>query len=140
MAYLLMGPCTWVVVAPQGRDYGYIGRMGMALSNYAKDHEGRLPQTLWALIPEYLSEEVFTKSRFCSVKHEDRFDWLYFPQEKIADLPPDIILLAAPGTFSSSDGTQSRLVWSPSGARRRVPEADFQRLIREQNPPTPRAQ
>ena len=82
LGFIFMGPCTWVVITPQVRDRGYIGQMGMALSSYATDNEGLLQKTLWELIPDYLSEEVFTKIRFCRTKKEDRFDWLYFPKGK----------------------------------------------------------
>ena len=110
-----------------------------ALQMYAGDNDGRLPQTLQAMIPEYLSQENFDGSRFAPPKKLERLDWLYFPREKLDVLPPDTILLASPATLLNTAGAQLRIVTNAAGQTDYVPEADFQRLSREQNPPAPRA-
>ena len=116
-----------------------IRQMMNALQIYAGDNDGRLPQTLRAMIPEYLSQENFDGSRFAPPRKSERLDWLYFPREKLDVLPPNTILLASPATLLDTAAAQLRIVTNAAGQTDYIPEADFQRLIREQNPPAPRA-
>ena len=82
-----------------------------------------------------MSQADFDSLRYIGEKNGERFDWLYFPKTRLYDLSLDTILLAAPGTRLDSAGVERRLVWSNGREADRIPEADFQRLIREQNPP-----
>ena len=86
-------------------------------------------------MPNDLTPAEFASLRYCDLKTGERVDWLYFPEAKRQGLQPDTILLAAPGTSSDLFGRQQRLVWKASTKVERIPEAEFQRLIREQNPP-----
>ena len=135
MTYLFMGPCSFSAITAGAFDIGRIQNMMMALDRYAEEHDERLPPTLYTLIPRYVSEEDFAKFRYSDVNKGGRSDWLYFPKAKLAGLPAHTILLAAPGTFPGGAGKQRRLVSGPGHLHDQIPEADFQRLIREQNPP-----
>ena len=112
--------------------------MGMCLLTYAAYTAGYLPPTLRAMIPEYLPQQTFDDWRYKAQKTGERLDWLYFPREKLDALPPETILLASPATLLNTAGAQLRIVTNAAGQTDYIPEADFQRLIREQNPPPPR--
>ena len=124
----------WIESSSLNTQLGHLLRMMNAISMYAEDHEGRLPPTLWALIPNDIGQEDFSRYRYRYVTKGELLDWLCFPKEKLKGLPPDTILLAAPGTSIGEFGKQERLVLKPDHADS-IPEAEFQRLIREQNPP-----
>ena len=112
-----------------------IRQMGTVLKIYASDHTGHLPSTLRAMIPEYLSEKNFDDFRYEAKKTGERLDWLYYPWENLDVLPQDTILLASPVTLLNTSGVPLRIVTKAAGDTYYIPEADFQRLIREQNPP-----
>ena len=109
--------------------------MSGAFRIYAEEHGHRLPPTLGALVPGSMSQEVLAAHRFINEKNEER-DWLYFPREKLDGLPLDTIILAAPGISLDDSGKPCRLVMKPDLSTDCIPEDYFQRLIREQNPPS----
>ena len=113
----------------------HIREMYDGLIEYSSDHDWRLPPTLRELIPQYLTEERFAYLRYCDKVTGKRADWLYFPKEKLDDLPPGTIVLAGPGSILDGSGIRSRFVWGRPPLADQIPEAEFQRLIREQNPP-----
>ena len=117
------------------RPHDGMGQMGTALKIYASEHDGHLPPTLRAMIPEYLSEKNFDDFRYEWPTKSGRRDWLYFPWENLDALPQDTIILASPVTLLNTSGVQLRIVTKADGSFDYIPEADFQRLIREQNPP-----
>ena len=135
VAYLFVMPFAIGGVPPRKLNSAYIGMMKREILLYAHSHEDHLPPTLWTLIPECLSEGDFDALRYVGEKKGERFDWLYFPKENYDGLPPDTILLAAPSTTPDTAGVHRRLVLQALWEPHRIPEADFQRLIREQNPP-----
>lgn len=109
--------------------------MGICLLTYAAYTDGHLPPTLRAMIPEYLPQQTFDDWRYKAQRTKERFDWLYFPRERLDALPKDTILLASPTTLLNTAGAQLRIVTKAAGDTYYIPEADFQRLIHEQNPP-----
>ena len=112
-----------------------IRQMGTCLLTYADYNGGHLPPTLRAMIPEYLSEKNFDDFRYEWPTKSGRRDWLYFPWKNLDAIPSDTILLASPVTLPNTSGVQLRIVTKAAGDTYYIPEADFQRLIREQNPP-----
>ena len=113
--------------------------MGGAITNYAAFHGGRLPPTLGTMVIGEMTQAFADFHRYSSKKKGERFDWLYFPKEKLEGLPGDTVLIAAPEPTPGDAGKQYRLVWESGAEACRISEADFQRLIREQNPPAPPA-
>jgi hypothetical protein len=111
--------------------------MKTTLMMYANKHEGRLPPTLWTLVPEFLSPDEFAALRYYDPDKGGTFDWLYFPRAKLEGLPAETILLAAPSADSLA--THRRLVEGASVSNRFPSETEFERLIREQHPPADEA-
>ena len=109
--------------------------MSTALRIYADDNIDHLPPTLRAMIPVYLSEKNYDDSRYEWPRKSGRHDWLYYPREKLDGLPQDTIILASPVILLNTSEVQLRIVSKADGSFAYIPEADFQRLIREQNPP-----
>ena len=136
---LFIGTCSVRKPAIRPQDYSHLQTLGRALDAYAHENEGRLPPTLFALAPEDISEAGFADNRYSPTREGERFDWLYFPKENYDKLPNGTILIASPSYWDRGDGKVVRLVWGKQPLRSWLPEADFQRLIREQNPPAPRA-
>ena len=140
MAYISVGHIIRLL-SPSGiphsgsHNVGSIERLHTAILSYAKDNDNHLPPTLWALIPKYIPESDFTALRFINRVTGEPSDWLYFLHTKEAGLRPDTILLATPGDIGGSSQSPQRLVCKANGFPDYLPEADFQRLIREQNPP-----
>ena len=140
MAYLLFAPIIGLLLSPGVPHAGTLNVMAIrgmraAILDYAKDNDGSLPPTLWALVPKYVSETGSPPFRYANTVTRERFDWLYFPHGKLDGLPPDTILLATPGSPVGPSHSQQRLVCKVGGVIAYILEADFQRLIREQNPP-----
>ena len=113
--------------------------LGKAFGGYAEDHEGQLPPTLRGLIPQYLSEDDFFIGGYHDERNGGIAAWMYFPPTKPVGLARNTIVLAAPNTTFAFPWRRQRLIRDLGGSFHRIPEADFQRLIREQNPPAPRA-
>ena len=138
MAYFFIEP---IISALDGIPHGGTLNVGCAkgmyaaLLSYAKDNDGNLPPTLLALVPKYISETGGRPFRYVNDKTREPFDWLYFPHGKLDGLPSDTILLASPGSTSSPSLSPHRLVCKVTGYPEYLADTDFQRLIREQNPP-----
>lgn len=109
--------------------------MGRALSSYADDHDGQLPPAFQELFPKYLQKEDVFVWGYHDERGEGSFEWLYYPRGKLNDLPRDTIILAAPRTSFDFLWRRQRLVKYRGLGFRHIPEAEFQRLIREQTPP-----
>ncbi len=139
MAHLLISPILSVLDGiPHGGTLNVVCARGMyaALLSYAQDHDGNFPPTLLTLVPKYISQTEGRPFRYVNYMTRQPSDWLYFPHRKEDGLRPDTILLATPGSTGGSSQSPHRLVCKANGFPEYLPEADFQRLIREQNPPT----
>jgi hypothetical protein len=96
------------------------------------DHDGKFPPSLDVLESEgHLASLDDLRYKERKVKH----DWIYFPGRENTDAP-DIILFAAPAV-SDPGGRPRRIICCIDGSSRPVPEADFQRRIRDQGDSVP---
>ncbi len=106
--------------------------LGKAFPAYAEDHEGQLPPTFEALVPKYLREHDLLVGRYHN-RGGGVSEWIFFPPHKSAGQPRNTIILAAPTTTFAFPWRRQRLIMNEDLRFRQIPEADFQRLIREQN-------
>lgn len=105
--------------------------LSAAAHEYARDHQGRLPRQLEALVPEYVSEVKFAESRFQNDRSAQRYDWLYFPPPDLKPLPADAILAASPAVATESRQAR-RVVLMRDGSARLLPESDYQSRLKSQ--------
>ena len=135
-------PSFFVVYPPRFRNFNNLVFMERVILQYAFEDSDRLPPTLREVTPRYISVDTFTRNRYRDLKTGGQLDWLYFPRSNLNDCQPDTILIAAPRLSYDPSRKQQRLVWKvgsrpwkAEGQPGYIPEADFQRLIHEQNPP-----
>ncbi len=128
-------PCSYPFTTPEARNSGHIRKLRSAILMYAKDHNGNLPPNLWALTDKYIGKTALKNVLYLDDVMGKGYGWLYFPHEKLDGLPQDTIILASSGITSGPPPEELRRVWQVGSQEHFIPEADFQRLIREQNPP-----
>lgn len=96
-------------------------QLGLALQQYAAEHEGRYPASLQTLVTEnHLTETDL-------LRHETSgLPWLYDGGVTQAAAPTEVILLAAPVPSRSGVGRQTRLVVFRDLRTLEIPEQEFQ--------------
>ena len=136
LTYIFTGPLYPPGVVASFWQSHSMWMMGRALNSYADDHDGQLPPAFQELFPKYLQKENLFAWGYHDERGDGTFEWLYYPLGKLNDLPRDTIILAAPRTSFDFLWRRQRLVRYRGLGFHHIPEADFQRLIREQNSPT----
>ena len=96
-------------------------QLGLALQQYAAEHEGRYPASLQTLVTEnHLTETDL-------LRHETSgLPWLYDGGVTQAAAPAEVILLAAPVPSRGGVGRQTRLVVFRDLRVLEIPEQEFQ--------------
>ena len=115
--------------ADMAENVSHARQLQMGLQVYAMDHDGKFPPGLQALADDgyVLNPDGL---RYTESKSKTRHDWTYFAGHTTTDAP-DTIIIAAPMT--TPDGTK-RVVAFLDGSARALPEAEYQRLIHDQQP------
>lgn len=108
-----------------------VRQIGLALRLYAKDNDGRLPQLLAELQPEFLEADTLPKLRFRDQDGKTELDWLYYRKANFNALPDATILAASPRTMRVA-GKEQRMILHCDNSVTFMPEADFQNRLEEE--------
>ena len=121
--------------SPANRNLQIAKGLFYALKMYAGDHEGKYPQFLQQLVPNYLNEEQWANVMYRDPVSDRRYDWLYFaaPNDSVQI---SWILLASPSSqLYKDENRRQRIVVQADGVAEVVPEEKFQSRIRSQGSP-----
>ena len=108
-----------------------VRQIGLALRLHAKDNDGRLPQLLAELQPEFLDADSLSKLRFRDLDGKTDLDWLYYPKANFNTLPDATILAASPRTMRYA-GKEQRMILHCDGSVTFMPEAQFQSQLADE--------
>jgi len=101
---------------------------------YADDHDGRFPNHLSELVPDYLSQADLDKNGYLFRASEDDpvilMDWLYFGAGfDETNAPP--LLIASPQATAPDGKKQSRVIVAPDTSGMVIREAQYQEKLKE---------
>ncbi len=122
--------------SPTTKQRERIGLVWVALQEYAGDHDGKFPQSVSELAPDFLSPEA---RQFRDPATGKLSDWLYYPGHTQKD-PPSTILAAFPVVVvpreRASMWVDYRIVTSIGSPTEYITETEFQRRV-SHPPPRP---
>ena len=125
-------PCSTgvsITNSPQYDEMSDLRRVGVAMEQYAIDHDGRFPGRLSELIGDYLSPG-FHLDKFYDYATQQAQDWIYFPGHK-AGGDPKSVLAACPVPLEQK-GRRVRFVLYGNLTTGIVPEAEFREILKKQ--------
>ena len=106
--------------------------MGDALLDYAEQHDGRFPQRLSDLAPDFLPSKDDPVITYHDPHSKGQYDWLYVRPSPLYGLSPDTILVAVPMAYFAKGATGKRLVLFRNGRIQWTEDSDFRIQFRRQ--------
>ena len=99
-----------------------------AVKKYAGDHDGKFPEGLSDLPPDYISEGMIAANRFLDPKTGQLSDWIYFPGYSEAS-ESNTIILASPVAHG-----KYRILTRVDGSSIIFTDSEFPKLLKKQPP------
>ena len=109
-------------------------QLGLAVRQFAEDHEGRFPTHLSEIVPDYLDATQSDNVLFAAKLDDEenprlKYDWLYFGSGFDEKQPPPL-LIASPLVFKDN-ARQKRVVVFGDGSGSLIKEEEYQELLRK---------
>lgn len=104
-------------------------QIGLALREYAEDHNGQFPQRLEELVPDYITS--LSELSYRDPLSRYSYDWHYHPGHGTAS-SADTIVAASPSQHLAPTRQSARLVLRPSGSVEMISDLAFSARMKQQ--------